>query len=58
MDIYGIILSAFSITGGIFVAHNKLIGFWLWVFANSGWIIYCSIFKIYTQIPGGYLFIP
>lgn len=45
------VLSGISIIGALLNANGKRIGFWIWLIANNGWIIYCLIVKLYGQIP-------
>ncbi len=47
----GLILSLISIIGGLFNAFGKIIGFYIWILANSLWIVYDWYFKQEYQIP-------
>jgi len=50
MEIVAWILSIISITGAFLVSYKRIEGFYLWLVANGGWIVYCIICHTYGQI--------
>ena len=44
-------LSGVSILGAALNANGKRVGFYVWLVANGGWIIWCVCLKLYGQIP-------
>ena len=59
MTIFSWILTALSIIGALRNAQEKIDGFYIWIVANIGWIIYdvitnqpaqIALFAVYTAI--------
>lgn len=45
------ILSGLAIIGAILNASGKRIGFYVWLVANIGWVIQCTLTSQYGQLP-------
>lgn len=46
----GWILATLSIIGGIRNAQGRIDGFYLWIIANIGWMVYDVLTKQYSQL--------
>ena len=51
------IIGIISVIGGVLNAYGKISGFYFWIIANIGWIIYCISNKFYGQIPMWFVFL-
>ncbi|MFA5249957.1 MAG: nicotinamide mononucleotide transporter [Parachlamydiales bacterium] len=40
---------ALSLIGNLFVIKKSVYGYWLWILANLGWIVYDFQIKAYSQ---------
>lgn len=51
MNITSWVLSGLSIIGSILNAFGKIAGFYIWIIANTGWIVEESITHNWAQVP-------
>lgn len=56
MDLFGLFLSILSIVGGFLVSWKRVEGFYVWVVANVGWIIWCVIFHATGQMTMWFIY--
>ena len=46
----GWILAVLSVAGYLFVAKKNVVGLWLWLVANIGWVVINLSIKQYAQV--------
>ena len=44
------VFTAASIIGAVYNARAKILGFYIWIFANIGWVVYDALIKNYSQM--------
>ena len=45
------LFSTFSVIGAFLNAYGRIEGFYIWILANLGWIVYCVCGGLYAQVP-------